>query len=302
MFFFQFGRSNKFVDYLKSLKDFTFFQTMKQLQTFFIYIAILTQCSVWSASLLVDEQGGISSELKALIELFPVEHDGSLSSLVAATQSHWMQKGRKRWEFTPIITSNTAHYLHCVKMLDCHDDILPEKKQYDYAILLGATVPRMRSRLVFLKRNWAQAVRFPKLVFLCSKRPIEPQADGSIALRTEEEAGMSLIQEILQEEVLNNIQLICISVPLENKDEKSVFPNTADTLASWLSSSPMPGSCLFISSQPFIHYQDAIVRSMLPKHFFFETVGPMSTLEVPASILLDTVAKWLYVESQQVQQ
>lgn len=274
---------------------------MSVLQKFFFCIAIFSQCTLWGTSLLVDEKGVISSELKALVELFPVEYDGSIPSLVAATQSHWMQKGRKRWEFNPIIPPDAAQYLCCVKMLDCHDDILPKKKQYDYAVLLGATVPRMRSRLDFLIRNWAQGVRFYKLVFLCSKRPIDPLADGRIAQYTEEEAGMSLIQEIIPDDILSNIQLTCISVPLENKDEKSVFPNTADTIASWLKSSPTPGNCLFISNQPYIHYQDAIVGSMLPKHFIFETVGPMSILEVPASILLDTVAKWLYVESQQVQ-
>lgn len=274
---------------------------MSLFQKFFFYIAIFSQCTLWGTSLLVDEQGVISSELKALIELFPVEYDGSLPSLVAATQSQWMQKGRKRWEFTPIIPTDDAQYLNCVKKLDCHDDILPKKTQYDYAVLLGATVPRMRLRIDFLKRNWAQGVRFHTLVFLCSKRPIDPLADGSIAQRTEEEAGMSLLQEIIPDAILSNIQITCISVPLENKDEKSVFPNTADTIALWLNSSPTPGNCLFISNQPFIHYQDAIVGSMLPKHFYFETVGPMSPLEVPASILLDTVAKWLYVESQRVQ-
>ncbi len=274
---------------------------MSLLHKFYFCIAIFSQCTLWGTSILVDKNGGVSSELKSLVELFPLEYDGSLHSLVSATQSHWMQKGRKRWEFTPITPSDAAQYLCCIKLLDCYDDILPKKKQYDYAVLLGATVPRMRSRLDFLKRHWDQGVRFHNLVFLCSKRPIDPLADGMITQCTEEEAGMSLIQEIIPNDILSNIQITCISVPLENKDEKSVFPNTADTIASWLKCSPNPGNCLFISNQPFIHYQDAIIRSILPKHFIFETIGPMSILEVPASILLDTVAKWLYVETQQAQ-
>ncbi len=87
---------------LKILKGFHFLITNEPISEIFFYIAVFSQCTLWGTSLLVDEQGVISFELKALIELFPVEYDGSLPSLVATTQSQPDAKRAQTVEFTII--------------------------------------------------------------------------------------------------------------------------------------------------------------------------------------------------------
>jgi hypothetical protein len=52
---------------------------------------------------------------------------------------------------------------------------------------------------------------------------------------------------------------------------------------------------LFISNQPYIEYQNAIVSVLIPEGFSFETVG-FSILEPPSvAIMLDTLGKALKI-------
>ncbi len=61
-----------------------------------------------------------------------------------------------------------------------------------------------------------------------------------------------------------------------------------------------PCTTLFVSSQPFCGYQYGIVDRYLPEEFLFEVVEPGTepmSHPTAAAITLDSVARWLYVES-----
>jgi hypothetical protein len=52
-------------------------------------------------------------------------------------------------------------------------------------------------------------------------------------------------------------------------------PTTHDTVDAWIATNPKPGSCLSISSQPFVYYQEITMKNALEKHpdFGIEGVG-----------------------------
>ena len=76
--------------------------------------------------------------------------------------------------------------------------------------------------------------------------------------------------------------------------------NTEDTLRHWLTTDPIPGTCLAVSSQPFVGYQHSVARTVLPVNFEIETVGDISAEDEPLAVYLDTVARWLYQEKKRL--
>jgi hypothetical protein len=80
---------------------------------------------------------------------------------------------------------------------------------------------------------------------------------------------------------------------------KTRRPNTSDTIKRWIEVDPIPGSCLFISNQPFILYQETTVRMLMLDDFEVETVG-FATQSGYDSVhmVLDSLARCIYQENE----
>jgi hypothetical protein len=171
---------------------------------------------------------------------------------------------------------------------------------YDYALILGATVSRMEARLSFLAQEWERGVRFRKLVFLSGERILNPAIESfPMELNTESQALVHLFNHLDLPEGMKALPLEIIDSParLNAKGDKR-RPTTKDTLVDWLKRNPDAGSCLFISNQPYIGYQDAVCRTELPLEFIIETIGPESFSNTTFAQYLDNLAKWLYQEKK----
>jgi hypothetical protein len=72
---------------------------------------------------------------------------------------------------------------------------------------------------------------------------------------------------------------------------------TGDTIIDWLATSPAHGDCLFISNQPYVGYQDSVMRTYIPHSFgSLETCGPQASNTTRNSDILDDLARFLYQE------
>ena len=111
---------------------------------------------------------------------------------------------------------------------------------------------------------------------------------------------MSMVYEQVEmPDEMRKCQLAVISSPQITKPEGTVRrATTGDTIIDWHKTKPQPGTCLFISSQPYVKYQDAVIQSLLPQNFIVETVG--SGIKNPSTVdvngCLDTLARRLYQE------
>ena len=74
-------------------------------------------------------------------------------------------------------------------------------------------------------------------------------------------------------------------------------PDTAATVCDWRATDPKPGTVLAISTQPFVGYQHAVLKSLLPPEFVLETIGPETEI-YPLALYLDNFAKWMLYEKQ----
>ncbi len=225
--------------------------------------------------------------LLQLLELMEVPHDGTPSSIVQETQKRWIRPaGKERWEMADLTLEKKEKVLQLADQMGFIQEIRPTKQEYDYVLLLGATVFRMQARLEHMAQLWKEGIRFNKVVILTGMRPLDPKAEDLIA-KTESEAAHILWDRC----ELNFLPVSFVEVPMNG----SIRPTTQDTIIRWMEEFPEPGSSLFISNQPYCHYQGAIVDLVLPDKFEHETVGNSADpTSLNGAVVLDTIARWLY--------
>lgn len=223
-----------------------------------------------------------------LYEYFDIEDDAFAWK---KAQTMWLRKpGQERWEMQELNPEARAFVLNWAKKMGLFDEWAPSQRSYDRALILGATTSRMALRLNYLTTLWKQGFRFREVVFLTGMRPLDPRVDEmALGYKDESEAAVGLWES----SDLKGIPIRFISVPTS----PSGRPTTEDTLFAWLNESPEPGTCLFVSDQPFCGYQFAVIKKILGDEYPFEMVGPgIKDLSHPAAgaIVLDSIARWIY--------
>jgi hypothetical protein len=232
-----------------------------------------------------------------------IAHDYSLNSLVRQTQEKWLQQNKERWQFEPREEHRFHYIFPFLKSLGCIDAFYAQEKQYDYAVVLGGYYTRIQARLNHLIEEWDRGVRFRYLVFLTGERFLDIETEmPQFNLKSDDKTEAALMQHIWEAQFphhpLKDLPFTLVDT-LGRKEAKGWRrPSTKDTLLKWLSFSPKPGSCLFVSSQPFITYQHTVIQTHLPSSFSAETVGSYTEKHLALSVYLDNLSRWLYQEKQ----
>jgi len=272
----------------------------------------------------IDAQKKPSTELLKLLDIMGVQHDGSLQSIMQATQKAWLRPaGKERWEIQDTFAAKRDQVFPLLTSMGFVHEQKVTQKQYDYALVLGATMQRMRSRVAYLLKQINAGIRVGKIVVLTGLRdrssdietesvilgtgqtdlPIKKDWHLVGALPATETDMIKLIFEQADfPDGFRKIPVEFINTPAQvTKDGGVRRPNTADTVACWLAQKPVPGSCLAISNQPYNLYQDAIIRNTLPTTFTLETVGAGAETQKEESIAvyLDTVARYIFAKTKQ---
>ncbi|HSW86102.1 MAG TPA: hypothetical protein VLG49_01225 [Rhabdochlamydiaceae bacterium] len=247
---------------------------------------------------LLDDAGQPIALLKEMLKSLDVENDGSLDSIIKATQKQWLQSGKERWEFDPVFVKDESKTLAYLKAIGCIDSIRPKKKFYDYVCLQGATARRVQARLEFLVEEWNQGLRFKHLVVLTGKRRLDPRIETfPDGIEYETDMIRFLFETSDLPEEIRHIPLEIVDAPaIQLENGKMRRPGRKETIVEWLKGHPKPGTCLMICNQPYIGYQDAVCRTELPPNFVIETVGPEADQDTTFAQYLDNLARWLYTE------
>ncbi|NGX40088.1 MAG: hypothetical protein KR126chlam1_01428 [Chlamydiae bacterium] len=276
----------------------------------FLCLFLLLLCNLDALSL-KEPTGELKQPATTLLELFDIPSTLTPKELVPYLKAHWLQKGKERWEMEKRCEEKGKAALPLLRALGCINSIHAEKKNYQYALVLGAMGKTMQRRLDFLYKEWKRGVRFDQIVLLTGERDLDPTREKfPEGLKSETDLFLHLfdrhpLKKIAPYTLINSPKQI-------QKDGSLRRPTTASTMRDWLRSRPSLGDCLAISTQPFVGYQEAVVRAFLPKGFSVEGVGPGTDncyptadldLEVPPvpyplSIYLDNIAKWLVYEEK----
>ncbi len=250
-----------------------------------------------SALQIKDDKGELKPAAKELLSLFSDRGELTIEALIPQLKADWMQAKKERWEMDARYQDKWDEALPLLEQLDCIKEIYPKEKHYDYALLLGSLGPNMVKRLDYLFTLWQQGVCFDEVVLLTGARDLDPKReDFPEGLKTETDLLIYLFENHPLHKYVSYTVIDSEKTTL--KDELLHRPTTASTILKWLDDSPTPGSCLAISTQPFVGYQEAVVRFFLPEAFAVEAVGPAITNPTyyPLSVYLDNFAKWLAYE------
>lgn len=196
---------------------------------------------------------------------------------------------------------------------------------YQGAIVHGGSLSRMHLRLSYLIQQWKGGVRFKHVYFLAGERPLDEQKENMNALMqalpflTHEEqitiahAFPQAETEMLQllwfrsdvpEEMREYVKAIFINAPMKKdlKSEKLLRPTTDDTVIYWLRLKPVFGRYLAITSAPFAPRQDLVIRTLSPKEYTFDTIGPKANDHETMAVFLDELARYIYQTYKKINQ
>lgn len=260
----------------------------------------------------------IPDALNNIFKELGIERSEKIPPLIAAVQSKWLRKsGQERWQMPVITIEHQTELSSNFRELGLIDEIYPLSKQYNYALVLGCSVPKVKLRLAHLVKLWNEGIRFKQIVFLTADRALDPSYEGKEAIlydmpealplnasattkhlpKTESEAMAFYYQNCSLPAGLKALPLQVVTAQT-NKNALGIKhrPNTGDTVVSWFKYKPRPGKVLAISSQPYVGYQFSILRHILPPSFDLEVVGEKVSSKVNPAIFLDTIARWMFVE------
>ncbi len=249
-------------------------------------------------SSLLTPEGELSPPLIAIFETLEISPDAPLETLTAQLKEKCHQKG-DRWNFTNRFEEERDTLLPLLEELGCFQTVHAKNTQYNYAVILGALRPSVQKRIDFLVEEWQRGVRFDEVIFLTGTRELRPSEECP-DLHSETEMMVRIWDQTTMPETLRNLPLTVVhSGPAHGRDRAT----TESTVIAWIELTPFPGSCLVFSSQPYVGYQDAILRARMPASFTIETIGVEGGRTLPSSILMDNLAKWLQwsLQSQAIQ-
>lgn len=262
----------------------------------------------------VDQQGMITQEVKDLLRLTGLTTDGTLQNTITVTQQAWLRKpNQERWDIEKYVTENEAELRSVFDKLGMCKAIMPLYQEYDYVCILGALFGRIKTRLQYAIELYNQGIRFKKLVFLSGARPVVPEQGEnmqnymqSLSLETiddvepltEAEIMKFIYKYISMPDDMRQLPVQFVDTPMVQTGMGTRRPATDDIINEWLATNPMPGRCLFVSNQPYVGFQDAVIKTYMPSTFIIDTVGCECVSTLNIGIILDNVARWLYQEGK----
>ena len=95
----------------------------------------------------------------------------------------------------------------------------------------------------------------------------------------------------------NQVNIVIVNSPnKQNYDGSFSRATTRDTIACWLELKPSNGSCVAISDQPHILYQQSVLTTYLPESLPITTIGPAITEDITCAEIFDALARFLFQE------
>lgn len=254
---------------------------------------------------LVSMEKEVTPVIKELFALLDVPCSGSLvdAEITAKTRLRRpadSQSGLRREPWTKPdsqFDSKFGQALPLFERMNFFDEVLAQNKKYTYAIVLGGCMRWMRQRLASLVKVWKDGVRFDQIVVLTGDRPRDIEYENALELSNQNngiipiKSGWKLPQvlpvnetelvELLFDQADLPAEFAALPFTIVNapkrflSDGTIIRPNTRTTIECWLDQDQKPssGSCLVASSQPYVTYQDVVMRCFMPAEFTVETIG-----------------------------
>lgn len=248
-----------------------------------------------------DPTGNVSKPMATLLELFDF-HATGFDAVHRFTQTAWYQGGKVRAEIEEQHPALKTEALPIFRELGLVDAVHAVHMQHIQAAVLGATVGAMRKRLRFLISEFERGVRFTRLFFIASARPLlvegveKPEAlANDVDLPFDNKAAALATLPTNESQAVDWLLDHCTKqFPWQHRVTVVSCPGTANTeqtLRQYLSEVRPTGAQLLVSSQPYVADQAAAAQMIFPDHCPVEVIGYQAPPATKVSQFLDTIAK-----------
>lgn len=253
----------------------------------------------------------LSPEMALLVErlisqmvVIPEMHQKKevLEWVLKLTQSQWLRKpGTERWE----VEAMMSQYQQVAAVLN-HSELMSEQvpsvERVQSVLLMSAIEPVFIKRLEYFSILVQRGLCPEKVYLLGGERKLDVNEEANIIEILGPDAREIEMLEYHAERLLRrdshlvDIDFIRSSTDYQcSEDGRVRRPNTRDTVLNWSRQDYFGGDVLCLSNQPFVHYQTAVVRSVLGVGVTVIGAGPAADLNaINSTLALDAVARLIY--------
>lgn len=214
--------------------------------------------------------------------------------LVELTQEKWLRPlGRERWDLTDtdLFKEKRNEILSIVEKLGFIKEIRPSGKAYEAVLLLSASDINLIKRINYLTQLMFSGIHYKKVYFLTGGIVMLHDDNYFHELNLKTNTDTELIETLYKQSPLSKLDVEVISIKAKKKRPR---PNTEDTIRAWVEKNTQEKKLLVISNQPFVLYQDKVIKRVLGDLHHVETVGDQIEPLVKIAVLLDTIARYFY--------
>lgn len=255
----------------------------------------------------VDAEGRVHPLLRELAQVTGItDIPYDLPTFVTVTQQHWLRGACERWDVDPEKWIDRKSQIEVIleKIGVLKPSVPSQLIECDYLLVHGTEAQPFASRLKFaasLLRD--QLVNPRKVIVLTGNRALIPREHDymrSLGAKLRSEAHEFNIACLLceQDAYKASIGMRSMKIVLARPEAEEKRATTVSTLRRWFNyESFEKGRVVAISSVPFIPYQDATLRLVLPLKVQTMTLGTYEDEPESLATCLDAVARWLYQEN-----
>lgn len=285
--------------------------------------------SQFSMANLILPDGTPSDDLCALFDLAGFEGKAKdiHAMITFAKKTLKRSENQERWEMKDKFEDKRGRIIPILQRMGFIDNIEPSNQKYDTIFVHGSLANTMRLRIKFLDNLWKQGVRARSIVFLTGKRKLDKKQESIDVLWNEAHSYTpfrkgwkkykinlakaqyeSDVTKMLWDQIVTSKDLrqwpVKYRVAPEHRDGKR--PTTIDTINAWIEQAkPKKGmKYLAISNNPYIYYQDLVLRNFMNSNGLLESESDLETVgfsdatgqKTPIAVHYDNLANCLYHE------
>lgn len=221
---------------------------------------------------------------------------------------------KERWEVSPLtwMSKNIDKNFSQLETLGFINAIKPTLSTVDAVCILGSTKNSMQQRLDYAETLLQQGIAAKAVILLSGERFVTQEVDGS--LQELQAMGKQLgINDWKQLTETNILAYLYEMAPLHKRALPTYVidtpkgdlprPTTQSTLwelVQWLKSHPEIKSILFISNQPYVCYQKAIIQSVLQEKgitLSIDVVGPAASPSSHIQKIAEGLGSYLWAKA-----
>lgn len=240
-------------------------------------------------------------------------------NFVQQLQKHFVLKSnnQERWETQASVwmEKEKQNIIINAKELDIIEKVSSRFKQTDAICILGSTLGSMQKRINYAAEAVGKKELTTKnIILLAGERKVSTKVDGDeqSLLQIAKKYNIDDLNKLTETHLIkfaydnsnlrNKIQTVVIDTPAGNLSRPTT-ETTLKELMKWLDKHKNIEKITFVSNQPYIKYQEAIITQIIMNsnpNIIFEVIGPQIRDDIEPLKVLEGLGSYIWAKTPSV--